>query len=370
MSENLATVAALRDAMEAIAPSSLAEPWDNVGLLAGDPGQKLSGVGLCIDLTPAVLAEMQAAGANAVVAYHPPIFKDVKRLHAGDVVFEAIRHGVAIYSPHTALDVVAGGTNDVLADLLYLSDRRPLRPKPAGEGDLRLVTFVPKDRVDDVAQALCDAGAGSYGNYDSCTFRIPGTGTFRGLEGANPAIGERGTLESVAEVRLETTLPSAKAADVIAALRRAHPYEEVAFDLLRRVPEPANDVGLGRIGDFAEPVPREVLIGRIRRELGVSELLVAGPLDGDVRRVACCAGSCGELLDVAAAQGAGLYLTGELKHHDALRAARLGITAVCVLHSNSERPTLDVLRRRLSDQLPDEVDVWVSQKDRDPFVIV
>ncbi|MEM1011919.1 MAG: Nif3-like dinuclear metal center hexameric protein [Planctomycetota bacterium] len=364
------TIGDLQSAMESIAPTRLAESWDNVGLLVGDAAAELSGVSLCIDLTADVLAEARQSGANAVVAYHPPIFKDVKTLHAGDVVFDAIRQGVAVYSPHTALDVAPGGTNDVLADLLYLTHRKPLAPKPASKGDLRLVTFVPADHADDVAKALFDAWAGSYGDYDSCAFRTTGTGSFRGLDGSNPAIGQPGQLETVKEVRLETTLPAGKADEVVAALRQTHPYEEVAFDLLRREPDPAQVVGLGRIGDFDEPVPRDVLFGRIRRELNVGELLVAGPVDGEVKRIACCAGSCGDLLDSAAKQGAELYVTGELKHHDALRAAKLGLTAVCVLHSNSERPTLDVLRRRLSDLLPASVEVAVSHVDRDPFVIL
>jgi dinuclear metal center YbgI/SA1388 family protein len=363
------TIGDLKDAMDQIAPPHLAESWDNVGLLVGDAKALLRGVLLCIDLTADVLAEAKAAGATAVVAYHPPIFKKVKTLHVGDVVFDAIKSGIAIYSPHTALDVAAGGTNDVLADLLYLTDRRPLSPSKPNQAALKLITYVPHDDLERVADAVFDAGAGSIGRYDRCSFRFEGTGTFRGGEGTQPAIGTPGQVEHAKELRFETIVPQAKVADVVAALREAHPYEEVAFDLFPREPDPAHQVGLGRIGDFEEPVPREVLIGRIRRELGVSDLLVAGPVDGDVKRAAVCAGSCGDLVHTAVKAGCDLYLTGELRHHDALAAAKAGMTVVCVLHSNSERPTLDVLRRRLVESFQD-VQVFVSEQDRDPFQVL
>jgi hypothetical protein len=219
-----------------------------------------------------------------------------------------------------------------------------------------------------VAEALFAAGAGRIGDYRECSFRVAGMGTFFGGEETSPAVGQRGRRESVAELRLETVVPAGRVGEVVAALKEAHPYEEPAFDLLRRAAAP-RAVGLGRIGDFEDEVPRDVLIGRIKRELGVERVLVAGPTDGRVRRVAVCAGSCGDLLEVAIARGAELYLTGELKHHDALRAASVGLTVVCVLHSNSERATLSRLRGRLGDLLPG-VDVSLSTADRDPFSIL
>ncbi len=363
----------LTNAMERIAPTAAAEAWDNVGLLVGDPDAALTGVCLCIDLTAEVFNEARQLRANAVVAYHPPIFKGAKRLLAGDVehgvVFDAIRTGVAIYSPHTALDVAAGGTNDVLADCLYLTNRRPLRSAKPDESNFKLVVFVPEEATERVADALFDAGAGSIGSYSRCSFRSRGQGTFMGDETTNPSIGQPGQLERVEEVRLEMIVSSSALSAVVKALRESHPYETPAFDLLR-VAVDQSDRGMGRIGDFDEPVPRDVLIGRIRRELGVDHVLVAGPIDGEVHRIAVCAGSCGsEMLDEVARQGAELYLTGELRHHDALRAQRLGITVVCVLHSNSERATLERLRRRLESELPG-VPIAVSETDRDPFCIL
>lgn len=353
--------------MDAIAPPHLAESWDNVGLLIGDASGPVERVLLCIDLTLAVVHEATTRGCQAVVAYHPPIFKDVKTLRSGTAVYEAVRAGLAVHTPHTAFDVVAGGTNDVLADALYLTHRRPLRPIRA-RSDFKLVTFVPAEHAQAVLEGLWSAGAGRIGNYEQCSFSQPGVGTFKGGVAANPAIGQRGVLERVEELRLEVVVQAERLEPVLTALRRVHPYEEPAFDVFPRR-QAESSLGMGRIGEFDEAVPRDVLFGRIRRELEVSHLLVAGPTSGPVHRVAVCAGSCGDVLEDALRDGAELFLTGEMKHHQALRVAARGLTVVCVLHSNSERTALRRMQASLIDLLPG-VDVELSDADRDPFQIL
>ena len=362
------TVRDLVNAMETIAPPRHAEPWDNVGLLVGDAAATLTRVMLCIDLTPEVVAEAVSAGCEGVVAYHPPIFKKPESVVAGTPVYEAVRGGLSVFTPHTALDVAVGGTNDTLADVLGLTDRRPIRPTPGGEF-YKLVTFVPTENADAVRDAMFAAGAGRVGDYDECSFASAGTGTFRGGEKTNPAVGQAGRRESVEEVRLEVAASSAKlAAAAVAAMKSAHPYEEVAYELVK-VAHAQGPGGLGRVGRFDEPVGVAVLIERIKRGLGLDHVLIAGPTDGEVSTAACCAGSCGDLLDDAIRAGATFYLTGEMRHHDALKAARAGVTVACVLHSNSERATLSRLRRRLGDLLPG-LDVLLSGVDRDPFVVL
>jgi len=364
------TIADLESAMQSIAPTRLAEAWDNVGLIAGDRTQQLDRVMLAIDMTHAVVDEAVQAKCNAVVAYHPPIFQPLRQLRATHPAFAAIRSGLAIYSPHTALDAAEGGTNDVLADLLEMSDRRPLKPvEPAAGGKfVKLVTFVPAVHIDAVSKALFDAGAGHIGNYSSCSFRIPGSGTFFGHSGTNPAVGQSGRLETVPEVRLETLVAADRVAAVVAALHESHPYEEVAFDLnvLAAAPQAGDErIGQGRVGSV-EPVDVGDLIERIKKRLELSHVLVAGPIDGAIERVAVCAGAGGGLLDQVIASGAGLYLTGELRHHDALAAAAAGITVVCTLHSRSERCALPALAARLGGKLPG-VDILQSRIDADPF---
>lgn len=356
-------------AMEDIAPTRHAEAWDNVGLLAGDPAQRVSSVLLTIDYTREVAAERGRLGCDAVVAYHPPIFAAVKRLTAGSVVFDAIRDGVAIYSPHTALDVAAGGTNDVLCDVLGLpaEGRSPLKLAETKASQYKLVTFVPEPEVERVSRAIFDAGAGRIGRYSSCSFLSNGTGTFFGEEGTNPAVGQSGKLERSAEVRLETVVPIGRIEHVIRALRQAHPYEEPAFDL-NQLAAPPEGTGIGRLGVFDAPVARAELLERLKRGLNIDHLLVAGPTDGAVTRAAACAGACGDVLNEALAHKAEFYVTGEMRHHDAIKAAAAGMTVVCTLHSNSERVTLGRLKERLSAALP-ALAFHLSQADSDPFSV-
>jgi dinuclear metal center YbgI/SA1388 family protein len=354
-------------AMDEIAPLRLAEPWDNVGLLAGDPDQDVTKVLLAIDYTPDVAHEARIERCDCVVAYHPPIFDAVKRITAPSPIFEAIKAGIALYSPHTALDVAEGGTNDLLADALGLKERHPLRITPNKAVSCKLIVFSPLEAVEKISKAMFDAGAGRIGNYSCCSFRSPGHGTFFGDESTHPAAGQRGKLEQVEELRIETILPMSKVEGAIRALRQAHPYEEPAFDLVQLAAPPEGS-GQGRIGDLPQAIGREELIARVKKALELEHVLVAGPTTGLVTRAACLAGVGREHLADALAQKAGVYLTGEIPHHDALRAASAGCTVIATLHSNSERGVLKRLASLLWQKLPDLPTV-VSREDRDPFSI-
>jgi len=360
-------VADLVRVMEEIAPLRFAAEWDNVGLLVGDAGSSLSGVLLTIDCTREVLDEAVRQKIEAIVSYHPPIFDGQKRFVAPAIAYEAARAGTAVYSPHTALDVADGGTNDVLSDALGMVDRAPLRPVQAGDQELKLVTFVPEASVEAVSRAVFEAGAGVIGKYSSCSFRMAGTGTFFGEEGAAPVVGQAGRLEQAAEVRLETVVPSRRVEAIVRALRAAHPYEEPAFDLVQLAAAPSAR-GLGRLGNVPGMSAR-ALIDRVKMALGATHVLVVGAMDRTVSRVAVCAGSGGDLLGDAIEARAELFLTGELRHHDALRAVAAGVTVVCVLHSTSERVALRALEGRLAADLPG-VRVARSHEDREPFVFV
>jgi dinuclear metal center YbgI/SA1388 family protein len=353
-------------AMEAIAPARFAAAWDNVGLLVGDPAREVARVLLAVDCTRGVLDEAVRTSCGAVVAYHPPIFDGQKRFVAGSVAYEAARAGVAVYSPHTALDVASGGTNDVLAEAIGLTHHGPLRPLEPAETELKLVTFLPAGHVEAVAAALAAAGAGTIGKYTSCSFRTTGTGTFFGEEGANPVVGAAGRLEHVEELRLEMVVPIGRVVDAIRALRASHPYEEPAFDLVRLAAGPS-ELGFGRVGDLAPTTVGE-LVERAKASLGVAHALVAGGLDRPVSRAAVCAGSGGDLVADAARAGAHVLVTGELRHHDALRATASGMGVICVLHSASERAALPGLGRKLIAYLPG-LEVVLSVEDREPFSV-
>ncbi len=364
---NMTPLRSLIDALETIAPTRHAEAWDNVGLIAGDPAQPVTKVLLAIDYTAEVAEEAVAGGYDAVIAYHPPIFDAIRRVNSESLIYHAIRKGIALYSPHTALDVANRGTNDMLADAIGVGTgdaRGPLRLIESKADQYKLVTFVPEKEAQRVADALFDAGAGRIGNYTRCSFQSPGTGTFYGEAGTNPSVGQVGRVERAPEVKIEAVMPIARMQEVLAALRKAHPYEEPAFDLVQLAAPPAK-LGQGRIGSLP-PAPRQQVIERIKRELELDHVLVAGPIEGTISRAACCAGACGNMLDDAIRHKAELYLTGEMRHHDAIRAAKAGLTIVCTLHSNSERAVLKRVANRLAELLP-HLPAQPARADRDPF---
>jgi len=364
-------------ALETIAPPELAADWDNVGLLVGDGQAEAGALMLCVDLTERVLAEAVAAKAGMVMAYHPVIFKPVPRLTANDspVAYEAAARGLAVYSMHTALDAAPGGTNDVLAEALGLSDTRPLAPA-VRRGGYKVVVFTPAEDVSAVADAAFAAGAGRIAEYERCAFFSHGIGTFLGGPKSNPTVGQAGRQEATEELRLEVVVPAAKVSAVCSAIRAAHSYETPALDVYP-LEEVVDGCGMGRIGRLGRPATVSSLVGRIKKATGLRKvLLAAGPRgssgDGRGRLVsvaACCAGACGTLYEQAAAEGATFYLTGEMRHHDALAAVAAGVNVVCLGHSNSERIALKHLADRLSVLLP-KLKVLLAAADQDPFEIV
>jgi len=366
-------------ACQALAPHRLAEPWDQVGLHVGDPDRSVTRALLCIDLTQAVLEEAITQRARLVVAYHPPIFTPMTRLTTRDpkqrIILLAARKGIAIYSPHTALDAAEGGVNDWLASGLGEGEVRTIKPAEVAEGKgFKLVTFVPGEALEAVRSAFCDAGAGRIGGYADCSFSSEGQGTFRGGKTTSPAVGRAGRFERVAEQRLEVRVPADRLERVVSALRQTHPYEEPAFDIYPL--EPATDprTGQGRVIDLAKPISLTTLVKRVKAQLGVKFLEVAKPAGGaggirggQVRRVGLCAGAGGSLLADAGEIDA--FLTGEMRHHDVLEAVSRGVSVLLAGHTQTERPYLATYRRRLAGQTGKAVTWRVSRADRPPSVI-
>ena len=367
--EHAPTVGEICRHLDAFAPPALAAAWDNVGLLAGDPRAPAAVVVCCLTLTPAVVAEAVAAGAGLVVAHHPVLFRGAKRLTPdtpdGRVLLPLLRHGVAVHSPHTAFDDCAGGINDGLARRCGLTHVRPLRPAKTADGDrLKLVVFVPSPDVEIVADALFASGAGVIGNYEQCSFRTPGTGTFFGTAAANPQVGETGRREHVDETRLEVVVPAGKLAAVVAALRKAHRYEEPAFDVYPLRAEP--DGGEGRIGELPAPEALGSFAARVKRELRASVVEVGGDPTRPVRRVALACGAAGEYLADAVRQRADVFLTGEMRFHDVLAAEAASVAVVLPGHYATERPGVEDLAARLAAAFP-AAKVFASTAERDPL---
>jgi dinuclear metal center YbgI/SA1388 family protein len=365
-------------ALGRIAPLHLAEPWDKVGLLVAGDGRAVIRAMLAIDVTPDVLAEAIAARAELVVGYHPLLFKPLDRLDGatwqGRVALDAVRAGIAIYSPHTALDAVAGGINDWLVECVGggaagATDVRALQPAASRGGNThKIVTFVPESALAEVRTALAEAEAGQIGAYTHCSFSSRGEGTFFGGEGANPAVGKAGHLERVSEVRLEMSFHKRDLGAIVAALRAAHPYEEPAFDIfsLEAAPEDPR-VGAGRSARLAQPATAAEIAARLEPALGCGRIQRSRSASDSSRThgtFAVCAGSGASLLEAAAAQGATLFVTGELSHHDVLRAHALGLEVLLAGHTNTERGYLPRLASALAAT---GVECVVSARDRDPL---
>ncbi|HET7479465.1 MAG TPA: Nif3-like dinuclear metal center hexameric protein, partial [Rubrobacteraceae bacterium] len=277
----------------------------------------------------------------------------------GDLLSRAILEGCAVYAAHTSYDAAPGGVSVALADALGLCGPMEV---VVPRGELRkLVIFVPAENVDDVADTLSKAGAGVIGDYTNCTFRLPGTGTFLGGEGSDPYLGEKGRLESVEEIRLETIVPAHLAHDALAAAVAAHPYEEAAFDIYPVEGHPEG-CGYGRLGRLPEPLTPEELREHVSDSLGFPARLVAAPRVGSVRRVVVLGGSGGSFIREAAASGAEAYVTGDLNYHDGLLAESLGLVAVDAGHAATELPALEPLARRLAALV--DVPVEVSRVRR------
>lgn len=360
-------------ALDKLAPPRLAQEWDNVGLLAGDRTAAVRRALLCIDLMPDVVAEAVRRRVQVVVAYHPPIFRPISSVtmpghDTCEAVYRCIAAGVGIYSTHTALDAAEGGTNDVIAGFCGLTDTEPLEHVgDIDEGECKLVAFVPPADLAAVTQAMFTAGAGRIGDYEECSFRIPGTGTFRGTESTSPVIGRAGRHETVHEIRLEVITPRGVLPDVVQALTRAHPYEEPAFDIYPLHAAPQR--GIGRHGKLPKPVRLSALARRLKKLTGAAGVQLVGRPDQTVGRVVVCVGAAGSLPFKRSLGDGDVIVTGEIRHHDALTTLRHGCCAIALGHWASERPVLGPFREALVNLIP-KLDVLISEADRDPFASV
>ncbi len=358
--------------LNGLCPPGLAEDWDNVGLQVGDPNAEVSRVLVCLDAEQAAIAAAEEAGAQAVVSHHPLLHRPLKRLtpadETGRVLFRAIRNGIAVLSAHTNLDRVADGLNDWLAARLGLKSCQPLE-RPQDGAFYKLVVFVPVGHETELLDAIFAAGAGQIGNYDRCSFRTVGTGSFRGASDSKPFIGAAGEYEETEELRLETVVPADRLQKVVARMLKAHPYEEVAYDLLP-LANSRQDVGLGRIGVLAEPLSLQAFAEQVRQQLKTPTLRMVGDPQREIRKVAVCGGSGASLLPDALRQGADCLVTGDVKYHDAQRARAEGLALIDAGHFATEQLMVAELTSRLrlaadKRQLPLEIIEMTAEQD--PF---
>lgn len=336
------TVSDVLRAVHRLAPPHLAESWDNVGLQVGDPAAPAGRILVALEVTREVLAEAKRLRIGTLVTHHPLIFQPLRNLSAerptAALVAQLIRQGHALIAAHTNLDSIASGTNGELADRLGLqtAGRTFLRPARVTSDQVKYVVFVPATHIQPVINAIASAGAGVIGKYSHCTFRAPGTGTYRPLAGANPFAGAVGRFEEAEEVRLECVSPKARLPRLLAAVRDAHPYEEIAFDVypLEAVGKPTE--GLGLVGMLAKPARISDIIARAKKSLGIRSVGLVGDPRRRVQSIAVCTGAGGSIVREWKPGTADLFVTGEMTHHDCAEAHQLGLPVLLVGHWASE----------------------------------
>lgn len=334
------------------APFNTAAQWDKVGLQLGEEEAKVTKILVTLDFTPEALEMAVQSSAELVITHHPFFFNPLTSLtsrdRVGGLALDAARHEINLIAAHTNLDMAKGGVNDLLAERLGLTEHKVL-VETNGEKLYKLAVYVPNDYLEQVRDALGEAGAGFIGNYSHCTFSSAGTGTFKPQAGSKPFIGEMGRLEKVSEIKVETIVPQPRISTVLNKLLEAHPYEEVAYDLFPLVNK-GERIGFGRIGKLADPVRTEEFLVRVKKALDCGFLRVAGYFPDKVQKIAVLGGSGAEFIAQAAKAGADLFITADIKYHQAQEAEDLGILLVDPGHDVTEYPIVGEIARYLQGQ--------------------
>jgi dinuclear metal center YbgI/SA1388 family protein len=337
--------------------------WDNVGILLGDPGSPVASVFIALDATPAVLSEIRRRRADLLVTHHPVVFTPLKAVRPDEAAaaYALLRMGVAAISAHTNADVAPAGVSHAAAKRIGLSNIRPLVPGEPSDA-CKVAVFCPPGVADAVMSAVAEAGGGRIGAYTRCSFRTSGWGTFAPSEGARPFVGKTGREERVEEVRLETVVSRSLLSRVLRAVRDVHPYEEPAVDVYP-LSGGALGGGVGAVGDLPTPAPLARVLEEIDRKIRPSWIRLAGPGRKTVRRVAVVAGSGAEFLDRARQAGADLFVTGDVKYHQALDAAAGDMVVADVGHGSAEKWILPEFRRVIEERFGGALATRVFMED-------
>ena len=343
----------IASALEMFAPLPLQEGFDNSGLQIGLTDAEVTGVLLCLDVTEKVVDEAVASGCNLIVSHHPLIFSPLKRITGSNYVercvLKALANGIAIYASHTNMDSVQGGVNYRIAQKLGLQNVRILAPK--GDALLKLSVYVPVAHADAVREALFAAGCGNIGNYSSCSYNVEGFGTFKAGEGCSPFCGEVGEMHKENELRVDTVMPAYIKNKVIAALLKAHPYEEPAYDIYP-LKNGWDSVGLGVVGDLPQERDEVDFLNEVKEKFVVGSVRHTSLTGSKVKRVALCGGSGASFADAAISAGAQVYITGEARYHDLFNYDGRIVFAV-IGHYESEQFTMDIFKDIILEAYPE-----------------
>ncbi|MAW96614.1 MULTISPECIES: Nif3-like dinuclear metal center hexameric protein [unclassified Leeuwenhoekiella] len=354
------------EALEDFAPLANAEDFDNVGLLIGNRNSEITGILVTLDTLEKTLDEAINKHCNLIVSFHPIIFSGLKKItgknYVERVVLKAIQHNIAIYAIHTALDNVPHGVSKGMCDALDLNDRKILIPK---KGAIKkLTTYIPHASFEEVRKVLFEVGAGNIGNYDACSFSLEGEGTFKGNADSNPTVGERGQLHIEAEKQLSLTFEARLESKVLSALFKAHPYEEVAFEVIT-LENSNQNLGMGMIGTLPNPMDEKAFLNKVKKAFKTGGIRHSALLHKDVKRVAVLGGSGSFAIDAARAAGADAYITADLKYHQFYQAENQ-ILLLDIGHYESEQYTKNIMADFLTKKFTNFA-VVLSEENTNPI---
>jgi dinuclear metal center YbgI/SA1388 family protein len=358
--------------LETMFPPHLAESWDKVGLQVGNPKTPVKKIFLTLDVTETAVKEAIQQKTNLIISHHPFIFDPIKSLVDSEVhthiISLLLKNKISVYVAHTNLDFSPGGTCHSLAEELKLQNIGGLSPVYE-QKHKKIAVFVPSSHLEKVSQAMFSAGAGIIGDYSSCSYRIDGTGTFKGSESSKPFFGKAGQLETVKETRLEMLVPANKVQDVLKAMRSAHPYEEVAFDIYP-LENPHPQASKGVIGTLSKIEKLDSWAKEVKSLLRLKGLRVIGKPEQKIRTVAIVTGSGSDFITDAVREKCDALVTGDMKYHQALHALDLGLAVLDVGHYPSEERYMPVLAKRLNKTFKSlnwQIPIVVSKTGSDPF---
>ncbi|MCR8668382.1 Nif3-like dinuclear metal center hexameric protein [Aestuariibaculum sp. M13] len=339
------------DHLETLAPLAYAEDFDNVGLLVGDKRAKLTGVLVTLDTLETVVDEAIENNCNLIVSFHPIIFKGLKKItgktYVERVVLKAIKHDIAIYTMHTALDNAFHGVNDMICNQLKLSNKQVLIPQP--QTIKKLTTYVPKNEAEQLREALFNAGAGTIGNYNNCSFNVEGYGTFNANKNANPTIGERGVTYTEFETKITVTFPKHLESQILKTLFDTHSYEEVAFEVVS-IENKNQHIGIGMVGELQESMDEKNFLTYVKDKMNTECIRHSAFLNKNIKKVAVLGGSGSFAIDAAKAAGADAFITADLKYHDFFTAEN-SILLTDIGHYESEQFTKNGLVAHLTKKI-------------------
>ena len=351
-------------------PLNLAYDWDNVGLLVGDFDMNVEKVLVVLEANEKVIDEAIENNIDLIITHHPFIFKKMNKINTmdlkGKLIHKLIKNDIALYSMHTNFDIAYDGLNDYFMKLMGFENSKVLEVTNT-ETLYKLAVYVPNTHVDKVKNALSDAGAGHIGNYSHCSFSSQGIGSFKPLDNANPYIGSLGEVELVEEVKIETIVPNKTLGGGISSMIKAHPYEEVAYDIYK-LENKGNSVGLGRISKLQDSITLKELCNSIKEKLNMEHIRVVGNLNDKINKVAVVTGSGADMFKKAKRSGADVLITGDMKYHDAQDALDIGMNVIDCGHFETE----DIFKDAISIYLEDieGIEVIKSNVNLNPFKII